>query len=281
MSSLGSDSSLLLWVASALVAVLGARAFAEYLRRLHHEGPMRLWRELLGAGFAVTACFWGAMIIEVSSKGLVFEIGYHPAKCLGLMLVGVLVSAAIVAGASYRPAWYTHLAAVALLTLVGLVLQVGVIWSMGAEPGLAWQAQPLVFSTLLSAAGLLVCGHLVVSAKRGSKADRGSRRLMGALVLGTCVMAAQELVFTASSLDRQVVSAHARFLPEVLYTLIAGAAMPIAMILMLVDQRSQRRARASERARRRRHASEAGGESRFSESVLFDPAAEGDPQPPR
>ena len=276
MRSVVGDSSILLWAASALIAFLGARAFTEYLRRLHHDGPVRLWRELLTGSFALTVSLWAAMIIEVASKGLVFEMGYHPVKCLGMGLLSFLVTVAIVAGATFRPSWYAHLAAAALLTLVGLILQVSVIWSIGAEPGLAWQAQPLVFALLLLLAGLVVCGQMVVGTKRGSKGDRGSRRLMGALVMGACAVAAQELVLEGSGLDRQVVSANARFLPEVVYLLLAGAAVPIVLILMIVDQRSQKRARASERARRRRQFGD-GNESRFSESLLAEVV---DSQPP-
>lgn len=276
MRSVVGDPSVLLWAASALIAFLGARAFAEYLRRLHHEGPVRLWRELLAGSFALTACYWSAMVIEISAQGLVFELGYHPVKCLGMWLLGLAATAVVIAGASLRPSWYAHLAAAGLLTLLGLMLQVSIIWSIGAEPGLAWQAQPLVFALLLELAGLLVCGQMVIGPKRGSKGDRGSRRLMGALVLGACTMAAQELVLTASSLDRQVVSANARFLPEVVYLLLAGAATPIVLILMIVDQRSQKRARASDRARRRRQIID-GNESRFSESLLAEIS---DSQPP-
>ena len=121
--------------------------------------------------------------------------------------------------------------------------------------------------------GIGVAGRMVVSARRGSRADRSSRRLMAALVLGACTVAAQELVLNASGLEKQVVSANARFLPEGLIMLIAGAAVPIALVLMLVDQRSQQRARASDRARRRSKMAEAGGnESMFSDSALAEMA---------
>jgi len=271
MLSVIGDSSVLLWVASACIAFLGARAFVEFLRRLHYEGPVRLWREWLYGSAALTAGLWSAMIINIGARGLAFEIGYHPVKILGALLGVYAVVLLLVAWITIRPAWPAQLAAMMLAALLAVVLQVAVIWSIGAEPGLAWQMQPLSFAALLMLVGFGVGGWMVVGPRRGSKGDRSARRLMAALVLTACVVAAQELVLTASSLDRQVVSGHARFLPEMVFTLMAGAAVPITLVLLLVDQRAQQRARASERARRRRQSTDpGGGESMFSESLLAE-----------
>lgn len=276
MRSVG-DPSVLLWVASACIAFLGARTFLEYLRRLHYDGPLRLWRELLLGSTALASALWSAMAIDIGAQGLAFEIGYHPAKVFGSLLAAALAVMLIVVLATMRPGWLPKLLATPLAALVGLGVQVAVIWSIGAEPGLAWRTEPLLFALLLLVIGLAVSGRMVVGARRGSKADRPSRRLMAALVLGACAVAAQELVISASGLDRQVVSAHARFLPEVIITLVAGAGVPIGLVLMLVDQRSQQRARASERARRKRRR-DGGGESVFADSMLAPPDAQGPAQ---
>ena len=251
MPSVG-NPSVLLWVASAFIAFLGARTYLEYLRRLHHEGPLRLWLELLLAALAFAATLWSAMIIDLGAQGLAFEIGYHPAKVFGSLGVTVLAVAAVIVLATIRQRWLLKLLAAPLAALAGLALQVAVIWSIGAEPGLAWRSEPLFFAVLLLIIGVVFSGQMVLGARRGSRADRPSRRLMAALVLGACVVAAQELVISASGLERQVVSAHARFLPEMLITLVAGAGVPIGLVLLLVDQRSQQRARASERRRKSR-----------------------------
>lgn len=271
MRSVIGDPSVLLWIASACIAFLGARTFVEYLRRLNYEGPVRMWRELLLGSAALTGGMWSALVIDVGAQGLVFEVGYHPLKIFGSLVAVYCIVVMIVAWVTFRPAWPSQLAAAVLAGLLAALLQVTVVWSIGAEPGLYWQSQPLAFAVVLLIVGMGAAGRMVVGARRGSKDDRASRRLMAALLLGACTVAAQELVLTASGLDRQVVSAHARFLPEVIITLMAGAAVPIALVLMLVDQRTQQRARASDRARRRRSMAEAGGnESMFSESILAD-----------
>lgn len=275
MSSLIGDPSVLLWVASAVIGFLGARTYIEYMRRVRYDGPMALWRELLLGSAALTTGIWSSLVLDITSKGLAFEIGYHPLKIFGSLLGLYLLVVAILGWMTYKWVWFNELAAYLLLTLCIVVLQISVIWSIGAEPGLFWRTEPLVLAMLLQFIGVGVSGRMVYGPKRGSAGDRASRRLMAALVFGACVLAAQELMLSASGIDRQVVSAHARFLPEVAITLVAGAVVPISLVLMLVDQRTQQRARASYR-RRRRHAGELGdeagfGESRFVESVRHPP----------
>lgn len=276
MLSLIGGPSVLLWLASALITFLGARTFMEFLRRLNYEGPIRLWRELLLGSAALVLGMWGSLVVDISAQGLPFELGYHPAKIFGSLVACYLIMVMIVAWVTFRPAWPSQLGAAVVCALLIVVLQMSVIWSIGAEPGLYWQTRPMLFALLLEFVGLCVAGRMVVGARRGSPGDRGSRRLMAALVLAACVVAAQELILIASGLERQVVSAHARFLPEVMIALLAGALVPIALVLLLVDQKAQQRARAAERARRRREQLGSGGnESMFSESLLAEIHADG------
>jgi NO-binding membrane sensor protein with MHYT domain len=280
MTSLLGDPSVLLWMAAAVIAFMGARTFVEYLRRLHHEGPLVLWREWLLGTAALTAGAWSSLVLDISAQGLVFEVGYHPLKIFGALLIGFLLMTVVVGWATLRPNWYSQLGAAALASLVLSLLQVSVIWSIGAEPGLFWRTEPLVFALMLQFVGVGAAGRMVTGVKRGSPSDRASRRLLAALVLGACTLAAHELVLSGSGIDRQVVSAHARFLPEVAITLVAGAVVPIGLVLLYVDQRSQQRARASYR-RRRRRMGEGGEESMFAESAFVSISDTKANQPPR
>lgn len=264
-SSIG-DTSVTLWVVSALVALLAGRVFADSLRRLVYEGPLRAWRDLLVGSLALTLGLWGAMALDISAQGLLFEIGFHPLKLAAAVIGAWVLIAAGVVLATYRNLWYTQMAAALVLAIVALVLQVAIVWSIGAEPGLIWRRDPLLFAVLLSMVGFGVSGRMITGVRRGSSDDRRSRRLLAALVLAACCVASQELVIASSGLDRQVVSAHARVLPELVVMLVAGAAVPIGLVLLLVDQRAQQRVRASERARRKRpHSADPGAESMFSE----------------
>lgn len=268
MRSAIGEPSVLLWVASALIAVLGARTFIEFLRRLHHDGPVRLWRELLLGAAALVAGWWSAIVIDVSAQGLPFEIGYQPVKVFGSLLLSYVAMVLVVGWLTFRHSLLSQGLAVLAATLVAVVLQVSVLWSIGAEPGLFWRVEPLLFAAMLFFVGMAVAVRMVVGIRRRTKSDRGGRRILASLVLGACAVAAQELVLTASGIDRQVVSAHARFLPEVAITLVAGAVLPIGMLLLLVDQRSQQRARAAERRRRRLEKGE-DYESTFDDQALM------------
>lgn len=279
MSSLIGDPAVLLWVASAVIGFLGARTFIEYIRRVRYDGPVALWRELLFGSAALTTGIWSSLVLDITAKGMSFEIGYHPLKIFGSLLGVYMVVVVVLGWMTYKWTWFHELSAYALLTLCIGVLQVSVIWSIGAEPGLFWRTEPLAFALLLQFVGVGVGGRMVFGPRRGSTGDRTSRRLLAALVLGACGLAAQELVLAASGIDRQVVSAHARFLPEVAITLVAGAVVPISLVLMLVDQRTQQRARASYR-RRRRHAGEPIEESMFAES-RFVGVGDSAQQPPK
>lgn len=281
MRSAFADASVLLWLVSSLTAVLAGRAFVEYLRRLLHDGPVLGWRELLLGCLSLAAGLWAAMVLDINAQGLTFELGFHPLKTFGSLLAVALVMVPVLAGYALRPRWYTQLAAMVLMALAVLILQVATIWSVGAEPGLFWRRDPLVFAALLLCIGLGMSSRMVSTARRGSKTDRRMRRILAALVLGACVVAAQELVLSSSGLDRQVVSAHARFLPDAAVTLVAGAVVPIALVMLIADQRTQQRARASQRARRKLAGRPDAGESMFSDSLLSPglPDSRKDPAP--
>lgn len=281
MRSALAEASVLLWLVSSFTAVLAGRAFVEYLRRLLHDGPLYAWRELLLGCLCLAVGLWAAMVLDINAQGLTFELGFHPLKTFGSLLGVALVMVPVLAGYAWRPRWYTQLAATVLLALAVLILQVATIWSIGAEPGLFWRRDPLVFAALLLCVGIGVAARMVSTARRGSKTDRRARRILSALVLGACVVAAQELVISSSGLERQVVSAHARFLPDAAITLVAGAIVPIALVLLIADQRSQQRARASQRARRKLAGRPDAGESMFSDSLLSPGLSEArkDPTP--
>ncbi|MFO1326115.1 MAG: hypothetical protein U1F56_02065 [Rubrivivax sp.] len=270
MRSTVGESSVLMWIVSVAVLLLASRTFVQYLRRLVYEGPLRMWRELLAGSFALTAGVWSSAVLGVHAMGLSFEIGYHPLKTSASVAAAFVAVVLIVGFTTFRPRWYGQIAAAVVLGLVALVLQVGTIWAIGAEPGFMWRREALVFAALVAMAGLGLGGRIVVAARRGSRTDRGGFRLLAALLMGACLVASQELVLSAAGLDRQVASSHARFLSEMANLLVAGALVPLVLALMLADQYAQRRARASRRARRKRGrpASAHASESRFSESLL-------------
>lgn len=258
------NPSIMLWLAAAVVAVLGMRAFLEYLRRVHHEGPVNAWRDLAFAAGVLPGCVWSAAIVGIAGQGLAYQVGYHPALLFGTLLLSMVFCAGVLFWVGLRPGWLSLGLSSAVLGALALAVQVGVVYSVGTEPGPRWRWELLVFSVLLLTAGHVVALLVVLRAQRGKKEDRGSRRLLGALLAAVALIGAQELTLLSANLPGQQISAFNRMLPEVAVALLAGAAVPIGFAVMIVDHYMQRRIR---RASRRR----SGGRTRIGH--------EGDPGP--
>lgn len=248
---ISTDPSILLWFAAAAVALLGMRAFLEYLRRVGHEGP-GAWREVLLAALAAQSCVWATLIVGIAAQGVSYPIGYSALILFGTLLLGVVLAIVALAWVAWRPGWPGLVGGSVVLAAVEVLVQFGVIRAVGAEPGLLWR-----WPLLAAAGGVLVAGHvaslrLVVGVRRASRLDTGARRLGAALIAAVALIGAQEFTLAAARLSEQSISAYARQVPEIAAALLAGAAMPVVFVVMIVDQYMQRRIRAASRRHQRR-----------------------------
>jgi NO-binding membrane sensor protein with MHYT domain len=251
-SLISSDPSILLWLAGALVALLGTRAFLGYLRRVRHQGPRGAWSDLLLAAFAAQACVWSAAIVGVAGQGVAYPVGYSALILFGTLFGSVLLAAGVLSWVGAREGWLSLVGTALLQAVLMVATQFGVVRAIGAEPGLLWRVPLLGFAVAVLFVGLVLAMQLVLTARRGSKHDSGSRRLVAALLLAIALISAQEMTLASALLRDQSISAYARQMPEVAVALLAGAAMPIAFIVMIVDQHMQRRIRAAVRRSGRR-----------------------------
>jgi hypothetical protein len=89
--------------------------------------------------------------------------------------------------------------------------------------------------------------RMVIMQRRGSPGDSRGRRFGAALVLAAALAAGVELFAVASDLSGQLAALHSRQLPEMAVALAAGGAVPLLLLLMLIDQRVQARIRAANR----------------------------------
>ena len=243
------EPSLPLWMFAAMIGLLGAWAFIEYLRRVRHDGPVLARRELLFGSFALGAAMWAAMVVALSAQGLPFDLGFHPwklAASLALALLLVLVT-------SYASVAVPRLLMHALLAVLfgaGVVgIELALLWAIGPTPGLDWRREPLVAAGVIVALGFGVSLRWVIMQRRGSAGDRRGRRFGAALLLAATLAAALELMSVASNLSRQGASSYIGELPEMAVVLAAGGAVPMLLLLMLFDQRMQARIRAANRQR--------------------------------
>jgi NO-binding membrane sensor protein with MHYT domain len=239
-----------LWMVACMTGLLGAWAYVEYVRRVRHDGPVLARRELLFATLALGSSLWGAMVVSLSAQGLPFDLGFHPTRLAASLALPLLVVFALSYAAVAVPRLWMH-ALLALLFGAGmLATDWAVIWSVAPAPGLVWRREPLGAAGLIVGLGFGVSLRMVIMQRRGSPADSRGRRFGAALLLAAALAAGLELVAVASDLHLQAAAQHSRELPEMAVALAAGGAVPLLLMLMLVDQRMQARIRAANRHRR-------------------------------
>jgi len=278
LDSGSSDPSIILWFGAAIVTVLGARVFVEYLRRVNYEGPLKIWREWLTGATALMLGIWAAMIVGITAQNITFSIGYHPARIFGGLIFAWVLAVVVMYWVTLRPGLWGLISACALAGVITLLLEISVVWSIGAEPGLHWRTEPLLFALLVSTIGYGVSGWMVLAAKRGSAQDRRSRRTLAGLVLGATILGASELVLTSAGLGKQSVSAYSHWIPDLAMSLLVGTGVPVVLALMFLDQYLKQQARASERRRRIRRKVTDSNESLFMSESTFGALSEFPPE---
>ena len=274
LDSGSSDPSIFLWLGAAVVTVLGARVFIEYLRRVNYEGALPIWKEWLTGATALMLGIWAAMIVGVTAQNITFAIGYHPVRLFGGLIFAWLLAVVVMYWVSLKPGLWGLVSACALAAITTLLLEISVVWSIGAEPGLRWRPEPLLFALLVVAVGYGLSGWMVLTARRGSPQDRRGRRTLAGLVLGATILGASELVLTSAGLAKQSVSAYSRMLPDLAMSLFVGTGVPVILGLMFLDQYLKQQARAQERRRRVRRKVKDTNESMFMTESTFGALSE-------
>lgn len=248
MTSTG-DSSLLLWLVSAIVALLASHVFVAWVRRSQDltgfrstVGPVSLAGCALGLGLT------SSMLLALSAEPLSFSLGYMwlavPALLLGPMVACVPVAWWL----SRRHGWYSLLGCALLLTAIAMGLQTGWIMAAGMRPGVRW-----FFPLLGAAAGLQLLGFgaglwLAYSDASSDGARKTLWRAGGAALMALTVVAGEEVTISAAKLLTQVGAVYQRQAAATWLCLVAGAIVPIGLAMLSLDIWLRNRA---ERPRRR------------------------------
>lgn len=243
------DSSLLLWLVSAVVALLAGHVFVAWVRRA--QGLMS-FRQLLGpvtlAGTMLGLGITSSMVLALSAEALSFSLGYRwlavPALVLGPMLACVPVAWWL----SRKHNWWSLLACAVLLTATAVGVQVGWIMAAGMRPGVRW-----MFPLLGAAAGMQLLGFgaglwLAYSDASSDGARKTLWRTGGAALMALTVVAGEEVTISAAGLLSQIGAVYQREAAATWLCLVAGAIVPIVLALLSLDIWLRNRA---ERPRRR------------------------------
>ena len=228
--------SLMLWLLASAVALASTFVAHGWLRQVQRVRALRkAWGGLLLAALTLGTGLCASFVIELSSQGLPFAIGYKTtaaAMLWALAVGGCLVAFTLLA---WRPGWPAYMAAGVLVAGTALGVQTGWVQAADFRPGTEWHTAHLWAAGVIMVIGL-VCAYALAHVQTAlSSAGRVGWRIAASVVAALTVVAGQELVVTAARLGTQTGTVYAHQLSAPMLTLVSGAAVPLALLVLGVD----------------------------------------------
>lgn len=230
------DSSFLLWIMAAVVALQAGYLYVGWIRRAQWgQGKGEIWRALLLGSGALGMGIASSVVLALSAEGLSFALGYRwlavPALLLGPML------------ATLPAAWWLSRRQNGLaLGVCGLWLgsvataaQLGWIVAAGLRPGIRLQLELLSAGAAIATFGFIASLWLAFSDASSAGARRTLWRLGAAALLALTLIAGQEMVLSSIGLNFQVGSIYKSEAGATWMCLVAGALVPTLMAMMALD----------------------------------------------
>jgi NO-binding membrane sensor protein with MHYT domain len=236
------ESSLLLWLLAAMVALLAAHVGLAWVRegqrqpRLQQRWPaLAIAAATLGTGLCAT------MVLGLSAEALGFQIGYRTAAAPVLWLLAMAGSLPVAAWLMHDQRTPAKIGAGVVLGALAAAVQAGWIAAAGFQPGINW---PVGY--VASAAGAMAVAATVALGLAFSDASKEGRyrqywRVGAAVLLGLGVLAGQEILIYGVDLSAQVGSASRRELSATVLCLACGALVPLVLAVMALHIEMRRR----------------------------------------
>lgn len=224
------DSSFLLWLMAAVVALLASYLFIGWTRRAQNTGSARsaLGPALL-AGCALGLGLASSMVLALSAEALAFPLGYRWALVPVLVLAPMLACLPAAWWLSRRQNGLALAAAGLMLALVAVAVQAGWVVAAGLRPGPRWNAPLVGAAAGLAAVGFTAALWLAFSDTSGDGGRRSLWRVGAAVLMALTLVSAQEVLVLASGLLGQVDSVYRHEASSTLLCLLAGALVPTLM----------------------------------------------------
>ena len=230
------DSSLLLWMMAAVVALLAAYLFIGWVRRAQSQALVRHWAGLSAlAGTALGLGISSAMVLAMSAEALAFPLGYRWIAVPVLFLAPPLACIPAAMWLSRSHKWPALLGAGLILTAAAVATHVGWLLAAGLRPGLRWNFQLVGAAVALGLSGFTAALWLAYSDASGDGARKTLWRVGGAVLMALTLVAGQEVIVSAVSLLLQVGSVYQREASSTWLCLVAGALVPIVMAVLALD----------------------------------------------
>jgi hypothetical protein len=228
--------SLMLWLLAAAVALASTFVAHGWLRQVQRaRAPRRAWGGLMLAAAALGTGLCASFVLELSSQGLPFAVGYQTtaAALLWAMAVGGCLLAFVLL--AWFPGWPTYLAAGLLVAGTALGTQTGWVQAADFRPGTDWNTAYLWAAGTIMVMGL-VCAYALAHVHTAlSSAGRMGWRIAASVVAALTLVAGQELVVSAAHLGAQTGTVYAHQLSAPMLTLVSGAAVPFVLLVLGVD----------------------------------------------
>lgn len=253
------DSSLLLWLVAAGIAVLGMHVAMRWALLARRTAPLwGQWRALLASALALGLSLTAAALLSSAAQGLMFPIGYPPLWVTGLVLGTLVLSLPVVAALAASERWWLVVPAGLLLGGLAVAQQLGWLTAAGFRPGITWRPTLLAAGVMTELLGAAAAAWIAFT-NLAKESQRRRWWLVGAAgVAGLGIAGGQELLNAAAGLEYQVDSIYRSRVPNSVLCLVAGVLVPLGLVLASVDLMLRAPLRGSvdnvkKRRRRRRH----------------------------
>lgn len=235
-------SSLMLWLLASGVMLASSFVAHGWLRQVQHApAPRKAWGGLLLAALVLGTGLCASFVIELTSQGLPFAVGYgatSAAILLALAVAGCLVAFTLLA---WHPGWPAYIAAGMVVAGTALGVQTGWVQAAAFRPGTDWNTAYLWAAGAIMVMGL-VCAYALAHVQTAlSSAGRMGWRVAANVIAALSLVAGQELVVNGARLGTQTGSVFASQLPAPMLTLVSGAAVPLVLLVLGVDLFLRRR----------------------------------------
>lgn len=239
-----SDSSLLLWMLAAALALFAAHVGLGWIREVQRQTQLRdSWKGLLSAGVAIGSGLCGSVVLALSAEGLAFPLGYSLQRALLLWAVAILGVIPSCFWLSRKNGVLASLLGGAVLAGAAVAIQANWVLAAGLRPGITWRVEFLAAAFVFMLIGVSAAFWMAFC--EASKAGRRRRlwRVGGTALLGLSLVAGQEILMAGAGLLSQVGSVYKEQLPAAVACLVAGVVVPLALLVMAIDLDLRRRQR--------------------------------------
>ncbi len=230
------ESSLLLWLLAAAVAMLAAHVYLGWLRLAQRQPTLRdSWLPLLLASVTLGTGICAVVVLAITAEGLSFVPGYRLIALAPLWL-GAIVGALLPAyGLMKRQSLFAIVCCGLLLAVLGIAVQTGWLIAAGFRPGIRWRLELSGAALAVLALGSVAALWVGFGGGNDPARRRGLWRVGAGVLLGVALVGGQELLLISAGLLAQVGSVFKDEMPGPVLALAGGVLAPLVMAVMALD----------------------------------------------